>query len=218
MLEPKKPTEIRQEQPKDERIFIVIPYRALHDKKLTIQRMRALLACCSYANHSGILFPSTDRLAADLGIAPSTMAAHIKYLTERGYLKTINNSYTVGKHAKPRAVVYDPENLPDEENQLLIAQDYQSQVQDRKSLADQQAKLIEARESSREVKAKPTSLYRCWRELVLKQFGIDQHYYDKELFSLLANRYTLEEFQNKAPVILTGRVSAPANARIMLKR
>lgn len=217
MLEPKKPQDIRQEQPKDERIFIVIPYRALHDKKLSIQRMRALLACCSYANHNGTLFPSTDRLAADLSIAPSTMAAHIKYLTERGYLKTINNSYTVGKHAKPRAIVYDPDNPPADEDIEQRETEERQTLADKKALQDQQAKLVKARESSKEVKAKPTSLYRVWKEAVLKRWGI-YHQYDEALFTLLASRYSLEEWLNLIPLELARRTSPPTNARVMLKK
>ena len=216
MLEPIKPEDIKQEKPSDNRIFIVIPFRALNDKKLSIQRMRALLACCSYANHSGTLFPSTERLANDLGIAPSTMASHIKYLTQRGYLKTVNNSYTVGKHAKPRMVIYDPNNPPDDDEYTQLEQDHRAKEQEQKDIAEQQAKLVESMQSKSEVLAKPTSLYRVWRESMLKRFGVD-HPYDKAIYLKLSHRYTLEGFKKATQGYLNSKGSPPASVKVMLR-
>jgi len=216
MLEPLRPEEIKQEKTKDERLFTVIPYRAMNDKGFTIQRMRALIACCSYANHRGTLWPSVERLADDLKINKATMQAHIRWLTEKGYLVTVNNSYTVGKSAKPRAVVYDPNNPPNTEDQQQLAQDYQEQLDDSKNLKEERDTLIRANESSEEVKAKPTSLYRVWLEGLRLRFGVDQPY-DKELYLKLSRRYTLEGFKKATGVLLSTKTSPPASVKIMLR-
>ena len=216
MLEPKKPEDIKQEKPTDNRIYIVVPFRAIQDKGFTIQRMRALLTICSYANHTGTLWPSVERLAEDMGCYPATMQAHIRWLTERGYLKTVNNSYTVGKHAKPRMVIYDPNNLPDYEEYAQLEQDHQAKQQEQKAIAEQQAKLIKDTQSKSEVLAKPTSLYRVWLEGLRARFGVDQPY-EKELYLKLSHRYTLEGFKKATQVLLSTKGSPPASVKVMLR-
>jgi DNA-binding transcriptional regulator YhcF (GntR family) len=216
MLEPKKPEEIKQEKPTDNRIYIVVPYRALKDKRFTIQRMRALLTICSYANHTGNAWPSVERMAEDMGIMQPTMQAHIKWLTEKGYLVTINNSYTVGKHAKPRAIVYDPNNPPDTDLIALNQAEDTQQEQENKTIKEQQANLVESMQSKSEVLAKPTSLYRVWRESMLKRFGVDQPY-EKELYIRLSHRYTLEGFKKATQVYLNSKGSPPASVKVMLR-
>jgi len=216
MLDPIKPADIKQEKPTDNRIYIVIPYRALKDKRFTIQRMRALLTICSYANHKGNAWPSVERMAEDMGIMQPTMQAHIKWLTEKGYLVTINNSYTVGKHAKPRAIVYDPNNPPDTELIALNQAEDTQQEQENKTIKEQQAKLVESMQSNSEVLAKPTSLYRVWLEGLRSRFGIDQPY-EKELYLKLSYRYTLEGFKKATQVLLSTKTSPPASVKVMLR-
>jgi DNA-binding transcriptional regulator YhcF (GntR family) len=147
MLEPLKPEDIKQEKTKDQRLFIVVPYRALHDKRFTIQRMRALLTICSYANHKGNLWPSVERMAEDMGIMQPTMQAHIRWLTDKGYLKTINNSYTVGKHAKPRAIIYDPDNPPNSDDWQISNQDIEQLEQEQKTTKEQTVNLVSGRDA-----------------------------------------------------------------------
>jgi len=216
MLDPIKPEDIKQEKPTDNRIYIVVPYRALKDKRFTIQRMRALLTICSYANHKGNAWPSVERMAEDMGIMQPTMQAHIRWLTEKGYLVTINNSYTVGKHAKPRAIVYDPNNPPDTELIALNQAEDTQQEQEQKAIKEQQAKLVESMQSKSEVLAKPTSLYRVWLEGMRSRFGID-HPYDKELYLKLSRRYTLEGFKKATGAYLNSKSSPPASVSIMLR-
>ena len=217
MLEPIKPQDIKQEKTKDERLFIVMPYRALKDKGLTLQRLRALMTICSYANHKGNQWAGVERLAEDMGISRSTMAAHVKYLTDRGYLKTVNHSYTVGKHAKPRAIIYDPANPPNNDDLLLANKDQAAEDRAAEVTKKERVELTSTMQSSGGELAKPTSLFRVWREGVLKRFGVDQTY-DPNLFALLATQYTLEEWLQKTPRTIAALGSVPQNARIMLKR
>jgi len=217
MLDPIKPEDIKPEQPKDQRLFIVVPYRALHDKRFTIQRMRALLTICSYANHKGNLWPSVERMAQDMGIMQPTMQAHIRWLTDKGYLVTINNSYTVGKHAKPRAVVYDPDNPPDSELIALNQAEQEQKEKEEKTIKEQQAKLIESMQSNQGELAKPTSLFRVWNDELRARFGTDQPY-QKDIYALLATRYTLESFKKAARVLISSKSAPPASVSIMLKR
>ena len=217
MLEPIKPEDIKQEKVKDQRLFAVIPYRALNDKGFTIQRMRALIACCSYARHNGTLWPGVERLAEDLGITKATMQAHVRWLTVKGYLVTINNSYQVGKHAKPRAIVYDVDNPPISEVEQQIAQDYQDQLEDSKNLKQERDKLIQAKQSASEVLAKPTSLYRVWNDEIRARFSLD-HPYDKALYIKLAGQYSLNDFKKATQALISTKASPPASASILLKR
>lgn len=217
MLEPIKPEDIKQEKVKDQRLFAVIPYRALNDKGFTIQRMRALIACCSYARHNGTLWPGVERLAEDLGITKATMQAHVRWLTVKGYLVTINNSYQVGKHAKPRAIVYDVDNPPISEVEQQIAQDYQEVLEDSKSLKEERDTLVQAKQSANEVLAKPTSLYRVWNDEIRARFSLD-HPYDKALYIKLAGQYSLNDFKKATQALISTKASPPASASILLKR
>lgn len=216
MLEPKHPEDFKPEIAKDQRLFIVVPYRAMTDKGFTIQRMRALLACCSYANHQGTLWPSVERLADDLGIQKATMQHHIHWLTQKGYLVTINNSYQVGKHAKPRAVVYDKDNPPNPDDQRQLEQDHQQQISEQKTTIEQRDKLIANNQSGNEVLAKPASLYRVWREALESRYGITPPY-DIELYAKLSHRYTLEGFKKATQGHLNSVTSPPSTVKIMLR-
>lgn len=215
MLDPKKPQDFKPIT-EDQRLFVVVPFRAIKDKKLTIQRMRALMTICSYANSRGTEWAGVERLAEDMGIARSTMAAHIKYLTERGYLKTVNNSYTVGKHAKPRAIVYDPNNPPNDEEEGILAEDIRHQQAEEKAIKEERVKLLSADESTNEVLAKPASLYQCYRSHMLNRFGTDLPY-DKPFWDQLSHRYTLESFKKVAGVFFGSLSSPPANPRALLR-
>ena len=215
MLTPKKPEEFKPEIAEDKRIYIVVPYRAAQDKRFTIQRMRALLTICSYANHKGNAWPSIERMADDMGISKPTMKAHIDWLTQRGYLITVNNSYTVGKHAKPRAIVYDPNNPPHPDDWHQANEDQQQQEQETKAIEKQKDKLVLTNKSKDEVLAKPTSLYRVWQE-ALAVYGIS-HQYDKELYDRLSHRYTLEDFKKATQVLINSKGRPPASVSIMLR-
>ena len=216
MLTPKKPEEFKPEVAEDQRIYIVVPFRAAQDKRFTIQRMRALLTICSYANHKGNAWPSIERMADDMGISKPTMKAHIDWLTQRGYLITVNNSYTVGKHAKPRAIVYDPNNPPHPDDWHQANQDQQQQEQETKAVKEQKDKLVLTNKSNDEVLAKPTSLYRVWLDGLRARFGTDQPY-EKELYLKLSHRYTLEGFKKATQVLLNSKSSPPASVSIMLR-
>ena len=155
-------------------------------------------------------------MAEDMGISKPTMSAHIKYLTDRGYLKTINNSYTVGKHAKPRAIIYDPANPPDPDDWQQAYQDQVEEIKASETIREQRDKLVSTNQPSDEVKAKPTSLYRVWLEGLRSRFGIDQPY-DKELYIRLSHRYTLEGFKKATQGYLNSKGSPPASVKVMLR-
>ena len=216
MLTPKKPEDFKPEIAEDKRIYIVVPYRAAQDKRFTIQRMRALLTICSYANHKGNAWPSIERMADDMGISKPTMKGHIDWLTQRGYLITVNNSYTVGKHAKPRAIVYDPNNPPHPDDWHQANQDIKEQEQETKTIKEHKDKLVLTNKSNDEVLAKPTSLYRVWLEGLRSRFGID-HPYDKELYDTLSRRYTLEGFKKATQAYLNSKGSPPSTVKVMLR-
>ena len=216
MLEPIKPEDITPGKAKDQRLFVVVPFRAIKDKGLTIQRMRALMTICSYANHKGNAWPSIERMAEDMGISKPTMSNHIKYLTDRGYLKTINNSYTVGKHAKPRAIVYDPNNPPNDDDWQTAIQDHQESIAVKEAIAEQRDKLVSTNQPTNEVLAKPASLYRVWNDEMRARYGLD-HPYLIDIYGKLATRYSLEDFKKATRVYLATRSSPPVSVSVMLR-
>lgn len=91
----------------DKRKFIVIPYRAAVDRKITPGNMRALQIVCSYANKAGILWASQERMAKDIGLTKTGFNFHVRKLKKLGYLKTEHRGWR-GERADTLRIVYEP--------------------------------------------------------------------------------------------------------------
>jgi len=91
----------------DKRKFIVIPYRAAVDRRITPGNMRALQIVCSYANKAGILWASQERMAKDIGLTKTGFNFHVRKLKKLGYLKTEHRGWR-GERADTLRIVYEP--------------------------------------------------------------------------------------------------------------
>jgi DNA-binding transcriptional ArsR family regulator len=197
---------IQPETPVDGRKFIVIPYRALKDPHMQIGRLRVLMALCSYARPDGSVWPSVKRIAEDCGYTQSTVSQHITALTASGYLKVINNSYTVGKRAKPRRIIFDPDQIPDDE-------DF---TPEERTKPEQQAQPIEPNQSIAQPLADPTSLYVVWRKHMQERFNITPPQED-HLLRRLAHQYDVESFEKALRACLSSRTSPPPSVGVLLR-
>jgi DNA-binding transcriptional MocR family regulator len=201
------PDTITPEPPKDNRTFIVIPYRSLKDPTMSYGRMRVLMAICSYARKTGEAWPGVQRIADDTGYTLSTVSQHITQLTKRGYLKTVRNSYTVGMKAKPRLVIYDPDQEPDA--------DGWEPAGNQENLMREPESIRETKESISQPLADATSLYVCWRTLMQERFNITPVRED-QLLRRLAARYTVERFEEAARALLSARAAPPPSIGVLL--
>jgi DNA-binding transcriptional ArsR family regulator len=197
---------IQPETPVDGRKFIVVPYRALKDPHMQIGRLRVLMALCSYARPDGSVWPSVKRIAEDCGYTQSTVSQHITALTASGYLKVINNSYTVGKRAKPRRIIFDPDQIPDDE-------DF---TPEERTKPEQQAQPIEPNQSIAQPLADPTSLYVVWRKHMQERFNITPPQED-HLLRRLAHQYDVESFEKALRACLSSRTSPPPSVGVLLR-
>jgi len=197
---------ITPETPVDGRKFIVIPYRALKDPHMQIGRLRVLMALCSYARPDGSVWPSVKRIAEDCGYTQSTVSQHITALTASGYLKTINNSYTVGKRAKPRRIIFDPDQIPSDE-------DF---TPEEKKPTEQQAQPIEPNQSIAQPLADPTSLFVVWRKAMQDRFGITPPE-EPSIFARLSRQYDVEGFRKALGGYVEARTSPPPSAGGLLR-
>jgi len=197
---------IQPETPVDGRKFIVIPYRALKDPHMQIGRLRVLMALCSYARPDGSVWPSVKRIAEDCGYTQSTVSQHITALTASGYLKIINNSYTVGKRAKPRRIIFDPDQIPSDE-------DF---TPEEKTKPEQQAQPIEPNQSIAQPLADPTSLFVLWRKHMQERYAITPPF-EEALYRRLSTRYTVERFEEAARVFLSASTAPPPSVGVLLR-
>ena len=197
---------ITPETPVDGRKFIVIPYRALKDPHMQIGRLRVLMALCSYARPDGSVWPSVKRIAEDCGYTQSTVSQHITALTASGYLKIINNSYTVGKRAKPRRIIFDPDQIPDDE-------DF---TPEERTKPEQQAQQVEPNQSIAQPLADPTSLFVLWRKHMQERFNITPPQED-HLLRRLAHQYDVESFEKALRACLSSRTSPPPSVGVLLR-
>ena len=197
---------IQPETPVDGRKFIVIPYRALKDPHMQIGRLRVLMALCSYARPDGSVWPSVKRIAEDCGYTQSTVSQHITALTASGYLKIINNSYTVGKRAKPRRIIFDPDQIPSDE-------DF---TPEEKTKPEQQAQPIEPNQSIAQPLADPTSLFVLWRKAMQDRFGITPPQ-EPSIFARLSRQYDVEGFRKALGGYVEARTSPPPSAGGLLR-
>jgi len=197
---------IQPETPVDGRKFIVIPYRALKDPHMQIGRLRVLMALCSYARPDGSVWPSVKRIAEDCGYTQSTVSQHITALTASGYLKTINNSYTVGKRAKPRRIIFDPDQIPSDE-------DF---TPEERTKPEQQAQPIETNQSIAQPLADPTSLFVVWRKHMQERFNITPPD-EPHLYRRLSATYTLQSFEEVAGGLIHTAKAPPPSVGVVLQ-
>ena len=199
-----EPDSLKPEPHKDGRHFVVLPYRVLKDRNMSIQRLRVLIAVCSYARRDGMAWPGVKRLAADCGLNPATITHHLTKLTQQGYLQTVSNKYWPGDRAKARQVIYDPAQIPDSDKVTIETEPDQSVTQ------------AEPKQSLAEPLADPTSLFVLWRKHMQERFNITPPQED-HLLRRLAHQYDVESFEKALRACLSSRTSPPPSVGVLLR-
>lgn len=104
---PKRKRKVIEKEPlPDQRIFAVVPVKAVCDKRLHNLAIRILLCACSYANKAGITWVGQRRIAQDLGIHQSQISRELAKLKEYGYVDVVSKGFRGAKGDTIR-VIYD---------------------------------------------------------------------------------------------------------------
>lgn len=90
----------------DQRHFVVIPIKAVIDRRMTGENLRALCALAGYCNRSGYSFASLKTIAQDLKCTPQNLGKHLKKIEKLGYIQSFNN-YFPNLKGNTRRIIYD---------------------------------------------------------------------------------------------------------------
>jgi len=104
---PKKPKIELVQQAPDQRSFIVLPFRAATDPRLTRQQLRVLLCLASYCNRGGVSWVGQQTIANMLGFSKVMACKHMQKLEQFGYIRTVAKGYP-GARAHTRQLIFNP--------------------------------------------------------------------------------------------------------------
>jgi biotin operon repressor len=90
----------------DQRHFVVIPIKAVIDRRITGENLRALCALAGYCNKSGYSFVSLKTIAKDLNCTPQNIGKHLKKIERLGYIQSFSN-YFPNLKGNTRRIIYD---------------------------------------------------------------------------------------------------------------
>lgn len=90
----------------DQRHFVVIPIKAVIDRRITGENLRALCALAGYCNKSGYSFVSLKTIAKDLNCSPQNIGKHLKKIERLGYIQSFSN-YFPNLKGNTRRIIYD---------------------------------------------------------------------------------------------------------------
>jgi biotin operon repressor len=90
----------------DQRHFVVIPIKAVIDRRITGENLRALCALAGYCNKSGYSFVSLKTISKDLNCTPQNIGKHLKKIERLGYIQSFSN-YFPNLKGNTRRIIYD---------------------------------------------------------------------------------------------------------------
>lgn len=99
--------QIQKLRNKDHRHFVVIPYKAVIDKKVTRGNLRVLCVLAAYCNKQGFSIVGLRTLAKQLQCSYPNIHNHLKKLMKLGYVEMRKNSAYPGIRGNLRRIVYD---------------------------------------------------------------------------------------------------------------
>jgi hypothetical protein len=105
---PKKPKIELVQQAPDQRSFIVLPFRAATDPRLTRQLLRTLMCFASYCNRGGVAWVGHETVGRMLGIHPAVVCVYMKKLERFGYVRTVAKGFK-GIRAHTRQLIFNPD-------------------------------------------------------------------------------------------------------------
>ena len=92
----------------DRRRFVVLPYRAINDRRLRPAALRVLMQSAAYANKAGYLWASQQRIGQDLGVSAPAVNRQMTKLKALGYIERIKGGRK-GKAGDTLRIVYATE-------------------------------------------------------------------------------------------------------------
>lgn len=94
-------TQSPSDLPAEERLYSVMPKRAIQDTTLGLTTLRVLGALCIHANRHGIAWPSRKTIARHLGGRhPDTVSYHYRILLKKDYIRKLKGKqYYVPRRA-----------------------------------------------------------------------------------------------------------------------
>ena len=99
--------QIKKYRDKDHRHFVVVPYKAVIDKKVTNGNLRVLCALAAYCNKQGFSIVGIRTLASQLQCSYPNIQQHLKQLMNLGYVEMRAKSAYPGIRGNLRRIVYD---------------------------------------------------------------------------------------------------------------
>lgn len=90
----------------DQRHFVVIPIKAVIDRRVTGENLRVLCALAGYCNKSGYSFVSLKTISKDLNCTPQNIGKHLKKIESLGYIQSFSN-YFPNLKGNTRRIIYD---------------------------------------------------------------------------------------------------------------
>lgn len=90
----------------DQRHFVVIPIKAVLDRRVTGENLRVLCALAGYCNRSGYSFVSLKTISKDLKCTPQNIGKHLKKIERLGYIQSFSN-YFPNLKGNTRRIIYD---------------------------------------------------------------------------------------------------------------
>lgn len=98
---------IRKLRNKDHRHFVVLPFKAIIDKKVSAANIRTLGILAAYCNKQGFSIVGLKTMASKLQTSFQNVHNQLKKLEELGYVESRKNSSYPGIRGNLRRIVYD---------------------------------------------------------------------------------------------------------------
>jgi DNA-binding transcriptional ArsR family regulator len=99
--------QIQKLRNKDHRHFVVIPFKAVLDQKVTPGNLRVLAVLAGYCNKQGFSIVGIRTLAEKLKVTYPTIQYHLQKLMKLGYVEMRPKSAYPGIRGNLRRIVYD---------------------------------------------------------------------------------------------------------------
>ena len=99
--------QIKKIRDKDHRHFVVLPYKAIIDKRVTAANIRALAILAAYCNKQGFSIVGLRTLAKKLETSYQNVFNHLKKFEELGYVESRKKSAFPGIRGNLRRIIYD---------------------------------------------------------------------------------------------------------------
>ena len=99
--------QIKKFRNKDHRHFVVLPFKAIIDKKVTHGNIRVLGILASYCNKQGFSIVGLRTMGTQLGCSYQNIYKHLKKLEGLGYVESRKRSAYPGIRGNLRRIIYD---------------------------------------------------------------------------------------------------------------